>query len=257
VTDSVKQRVKAAGGKIDCKLRVSLSWFNGDDLDLHATTPEGGHVYFGNKQNILDVDMNAGGPQSRAPVENLAFDRLANGVYKVWVNQFRRRETVDLGFAIEVECGGQLHQYSHPKAVQQGANVPCFELHVEKGVLTAVKTDLPGGNASQEKWWVKTETLVPVQLVCHSPNHWGENAVGAKHLIFALKGCKNPGSTRGIFNEFLRGDLDRHRKVFEVLASKTKVQPSDEQVSGVGFTAARGDSVTVVVDGKRAYTLSF
>lgn len=32
---------------------------------------------------------------------------------------------------------------------------------------------------------------------------------------------------------------------------------ADEQVSGVGFTAARGDFVTVVVDGKRAYHLTF
>jgi hypothetical protein len=41
VTDSVKQRVKAAGGNVDAKLRVSLSWFNFDDLDIHAITPSG------------------------------------------------------------------------------------------------------------------------------------------------------------------------------------------------------------------------
>jgi hypothetical protein len=76
-------------------------------------------------------------------------------------------------------------------------------------------------------------------------------------LIFALQGCRNPGETRGIYNEFLRGDLEKHRKVFEVLGAKTKCPASYEQVSGVGFTAARGDSVTVVVDGKRVYTLVF
>jgi hypothetical protein len=47
--------------------------------------------------------MNAGGARSRTPVENLAFNRLENGVYKVYVNQFNRRETIDFGFAIEVE----------------------------------------------------------------------------------------------------------------------------------------------------------
>ena len=76
-------------------------------------------------------------------------------------------------------------------------------------------------------------------------------------LIFALKNCKCPDPVRGIYNEFLRSDLDKHRKVFEVLGAKTKCQPKadDDQVSGVGFTSARGDSVTIVVDGRRSYTL--
>lgn len=256
-TDSVKQRVKAAGGKIDCKLRVSLSWFNFDDLDLHARTPDGLHVHFADKKGILDVDMNAGGQQSRNAVENLAFTVLKDGVYKIWVNQFCRRETVDVGFAIEIEIGGQLHQFSHGKALANKEDVQCFEIHIKNGELVKIETPLTGGAISQEKWGVKTETLVPVTSIMYSPNHWGDNKVGAKHLIFALKDCKNPDKARGVYNEFLRPDLEKHRKVFEVLGAKTKCQPSDEQVSGVGFTAARGDSVTVVVDGKRAYVLTF
>lgn len=255
-TDSVKQRVKAAGGRIDCKLRVSLSWFNTDDLDLHAFTPSGTHIHFGNKAGILDVDMNVRG-ETRTPVENLAFNHLEDGVYKVAVNQYRRRETADVGFAIEVEYGGQVHQHSYGKSLADRENVECFRLHVKKGELVKVETDLPGGSVSQEKWGVKTEQLVPVAAAMFSPNHWGDSAVGARHLIFALKGCKNPGPTRGVYNEFLRSDLERHRKVFEVLGNKTKCPPADEQVSGVGFTAARGDSVTLVVDGRRAYTLTF
>jgi hypothetical protein len=249
--------VKAAGGKIDCKMRVSLSWFNFDDLDLHANTPRGVHIGFQNKAGILDVDMNAGGGRSRSAVENLAFNTLEDGTYRVWVNQFARRETVDIGFAIEVEFGGVIHQHSYAKSLKTGENVECFRLQVQKGELVKVETDLVGGSVSQDKWGVKTETLVPVAAVMYSPNHWGGNAAGAKHLVFALKDCKNPASTRGVFNEFLRSDLDKHRKVFEVLGAKTKCPPSDEQVSGVGFTAARGDSVTVVVDGKRSYLLTF
>ena len=160
-----------------------------------------------------------------------------------------------MGFAIEVEFGGQIHQYSYDKAVS--GDVPCFDLIVKDGVLKKVKTDLVGGSFTQEKWGVKTESLAPVVAVMNSPNHWGDNRVGAKHLIFALKDCKNPGSARGVYNEFLRSDLEQNRKVFECLGSKTKCVYADEQVSGVGFTAARGDSVTVVVDGHRTYTLMF
>ncbi len=257
VTDSVKARVKAAGGNVNALLRVSLSWFNTDDLDLHCNTPSGVHIYYGHGAGVLDVDMNAYGVPVRNPVENLAFNTLQDGVYEVWVNQYHRRESMDVGFAIEVEFGGAIHQYTHARGVSDMQNVPCLKLHIKDKQLTRIETDLPGGTASQEKWGVKTETLVPATLVCYSPNHWGGSTVGAKHLIFALQGCKNPGRARGIFNEYLRSDLDKHRKVFEVLGDKTKVAHSEDQVSGVGFTAARGDSVTVLVDGKRPYTLAF
>lgn len=258
VTDSVKQRVKAAGGNINAKLRVSLSWFNFDDLDLHAHTPGGTHVYYGNKFGILDVDMNAGLGKTRNAVENLAFNDLRrDGTYKIYVNQYNRRESIDVGFAIEVEFDGVVSQYSYSRAVS--GDVQCFNLEVKGGKLIAINPspELVGGNSSQEKWGVKTEGLVPVTAVMYSPNHWGGQAVGAKHLIFSLKDCQNPEPTRGIYNEFLRGDLEKHRKVFEVLGAKTKAKPTPDQVSGVGFTNGRNDSVTVVVDGRRSYTLSF
>lgn len=259
VTDSVKQRVKAAGGKIDCLFRISLSWFNKDDLDLHCYTPSGQHIYFGQKAKVLDVDMNAGFNLVRNPVENLAFDHLEDGIYRIVVNQYARRETEDVGFTIETEYGRIINQYSYGKAVKPSETIECFLMTVSNGKLVSTKvgSGLVGGMASQDKWGVKTETLVPVIAVMNSPNHWGSNEVGSKHTIFALDGCKNPDTTRGIYNEFLRGDLEKHRKVFEVLGAKTKCPPSDEQISGVGFTAARGDSVIIVVDDRRGYVLNF
>jgi hypothetical protein len=256
VTDSVKQRVKAAGGNVDAKLRVSLSWFNYDDLDIHAITPSGTHVFYANKLDILDVDMNAGGARSRTPVENLAFNRLENGVYKVYVNQFNRRETIDFGFAIEVEFEGQLQQYSYDKAMPNKSDVECFKLTVKDGRLVKLETQLKGGTSSQDKWGVKTQSLVPVKAMMFSPNHWNGEQVGARHVIFALENCKNPEATRGIYNEFLKNDLTKHRKVFEVLGAKTKCAFSEEQVSGIGFTAARNDSVVIVSNG-RSYNITF
>ncbi len=256
VTDSVKQRVKAAGGNVNALLRVSLSWFNTDDLDLHAILPTGTLIYYANKMGVLDVDMNAH-VLTRNPVENLAFSALKDGVYRIGVNQFRRRESADAGFAIEVEFGGVVHQYSHPRSPTQGETVECFRLHIKGGKLEKIETALVGGASSQEKWGVKTESLVPVAAAMYSPNAWNGSSVGAKHLILALKGCRNPEPTRGLYNEHLDGRLYPHRKVFEVLGSRATCPYSDEQVSGLGFTAARGDSVTVVVDGKRAYTLTF
>jgi hypothetical protein len=135
------------------------------------------------------------------------------------------------------------------------SDVPCFDLTVKDGRLVKLETKLRGGTSSQDKWGVKTQSLVPVKAMMFSPNYWGQE-VGARHVIFALEGCKNPEATRGIYNEFLKNDLTKHRKVFEVLGAKTKCAFSEEQVSGIGFTAARNDSVVIVSNG-RSYNITF
>lgn len=253
LTDGIKERVKAAGGNVNALMRVSLAWYNYDDLDIHAHTPDGNHIYFGAKQGILDVDMNAGYGRSRTPVENLAFNRLVNGTYRIVVNNYNRRETVNVGFELEFEFGGQLHKYVHANAVPNNGNILALEIDVLNGAVTAVRPGkgVQGGAFSREKWGVKTETLVKVDTIMLSPNHWDENKTGNKHWIFALSGCKNPDETRGIYNEFLRGDLEEHRKVFEVLGNKTKCPVADQQISGLGFSSTKQDSVVVVVRGAK------
>jgi hypothetical protein len=116
--------------------------------------------------------------------------------------------------------------------------------------------DMVGGGMSRERWGVATETFVKVNTLLYSPNYWGEQLIGNRHYIFALDGCVNDEPTRGIYNEYLNSVLDPHRKVFEVLGSKTLCPPSDDQISGVGFSSTRGDIVTIRAD-KRVYEVSF
>lgn len=262
VADSIKQRVKAAGGNIDAALRVSLAWTNFDDLDIHCHCPEG-HVFFHNKMGILDVDMNAGGGHTREPVENLAWVRPRDGQYRISVHNYAKRETTNVGFSLELECGGRLEQYVHAQAVPDQATVKCLSFTMAGGALTALTVDSPalvGGSVSVQKWGVTTQTLVAVNTIMLSPNHWDDQAVGNRHYFFMLRGCLSPDPARGLYNEFLRPELERHRKVFEVLAAKTKCPPTADQLSGVGFSAGRGDTVVVVVKGKRinkAYEVAF
>ena len=263
VADSIKQRVKRAGGNTNAALRVSLAWHNHDDLDIHAHCPEG-HIYFGNRGSILDVDMNVGRGTTRTPVENLSWSKPRDGAYEISVDQFCRRETTDVGFTLEVECNGHISQYSHAGAVQDGKTVKCMSFQMHNGEMRDFKihtTDLTGSDISTQKWGIHTETLVPVSTILKSPNHW-EHAghVGNQHWFFMLENCHNPEPTRGIYNEFLRGDLEPHRKVFEVLGSKTKCVPVPDQLSGVGFTAARDDQVVVQVataTSNRTYNIKF
>ena len=251
ITDSIKERVKKAGGNVSAPFRVSLSWFNYDDLDIHAQTPRGHHIYFGNKSTILDVDMNAGSGRSRQPVENLAWTRLEDGWYKVWVNQYCLRESSDIGFDIEVENNGQLQQYSYNKRVTGDVQVGEFLLKDGLIVDQKISSELQGNTTPVEKWGVKTNTPVRVQLLMNSPNHWDNNAIGNKHWFFILENCINNMPARGIYNEFLNGTLEKHRKVFEVLGDKTKCQSTNDQLSGVGFSSTRNDHVIVTAHSDR------
>jgi hypothetical protein len=273
VADSIKERVKKAGGKVDgALLRISLSWFNYDDLDLHIHEPPGRGVYghgmhinFRNKRGwtggILDVDMNAGSGQTREAVENVVWaTKPPDGAYRIGVHNYAHRETRDPGFVIETECEGKVSHYSFHKAVRQGQEVIVATLHVKNGVIERVEpgdAGITAANISQEKWGLTTERYVKVNTVMLSPNYWGDNAVGNKHTFFVIDGAKSDEDARGFYNEFLHPRLEPHRKVFEIIGDKTKCRPTEGHLAGLGFSSTKKDSFLVrVQSGKKQRILN-
>lgn len=258
VADSVKERVKQAGGNVNALLRVSLSWRNADDLDIHCITPSGAEIYYGNKAGVLDVDMNAGGRSAEEPVENLAFNDLKDGVYKVYVHNFskrtgQRRAGDGDGFTVETEYRGEIKQYTYFPDVSAYRKINCLTITVRNGAVEIVhNTGLEVGTVrAAEKWGVKTGFPARVKLVLLSPNHWDQSSrTGNKHWFFCLEDCLNPDPVRGIYNEFLAPELARHRKVFEVLGGRAKCQPSSDQLSGLGFSETRNETTTLLADGR-------
>ena len=78
--------------------------------------------------------------------------------------------------------------------------------------------------------------------------------MGNKHTFFILHGAKNDEPTRGIYNEFLHPRLEPHRKVFEVIGDKTKCQPTDGQLSGLGFSSTKRTNILIrVQQGKKQH----
>jgi hypothetical protein len=262
IADSIKERVKKAGGNVtNAKLRVSLSWFNYDDLDVHVWEPCSTHIYFHNKRGrfgVLDVDMNIS-PTTREAVENVAWREVPDGIYKIMVHNFNHREEKDVGFVIEIENNGWITHYNYPRELRQRQEVPVAMLRMKGGNIDQIEV-APGittNAVSQEKWGLKTENYVRVNAVTLSPNFWGSNAVGNKHTFFVLNGAMNNEPCRGIYNEFLHPRLEKHRKVFEVIGDKTKCQPTDGQLSGLGFSSTKQDAVIVRVNNKRLYRVRF
>lgn len=268
ISDAIKQRVKEVGGKVDGYMRISLHWYNYDDLDLHMDSPYG-HIYYGNKADLLDVDMNAGGGNafeehdnpkkySRNAVENIIFSGIPKtGTYKVFVNNFAKVENIDLGFEVEVELNGVVHTYVYDKDVPHKSNVPVLDFTSNGCEVIFTKEHLSSATASKEIWGVKTQNFVEVSAICLSPNYWGNNKVGAKHYFFMLKDCKNPDAVREYFNEYLKDELTKnHKRVFEVLASKALTPYDDNQMSGLGFIATSRNSLMVRVDSGKIYKVN-
>lgn len=183
-----------------------------------------------------------------------------DGIYKVRVHNYRQRESIDVGFTLEVENHGDISTYHYPLPVT--GNVESLHITVKGGQVIDITphSKIEGGNSSKDEWGLKTQSLVKVDTITFSPNYWTDNAVGNKHWFFILHGCHNPEPIRGFFNEYLSPQLDKHRKVFEVLGDQTKVQPADEQLSGLGFSSTKQDKVKMLVttgSSTRAYEINF
>lgn len=249
VTDSIKEKVKSAGGNIDGYLRVSLSWFNFDDLDVSIVEPDGNRIYFCNKQSIkthgtLDVDMNAGSGKTRTPVENIIYPHnhnMINGVYKIEVNNYNKRENIDVGFILEIEYDNVIQQYTYTKPVKHKEIIHIGDIIYKNNILDfkSNNTCTDGNTISKECWGIKTNNFAKVDTIMLSPNYWDDNAIGNKHYFFMLNQCLNDDTARGLYNEYLSNELNDHRKVFEILASRLKCEKSNEQLSGIGFSSTQ------------------
>lgn len=260
VADSIKERVKKAGGDVKGEMRVSLSWSNHDDLDLHVIQPNGSRIYYGDKRGytkgVLDVDMNAGCRTTREPVENTTWTKIPtqNGSYKVIVNQYRRREQQFEGFEVEIELQGEVFNFSFDKNGSSGKDTEVATIEVRDG-SARILGDKKGSYSSKEKWGLKTGLFHEVKAITTSPNYWGENKVGNKHFFFLLENCFPTEKLRPFYNEFLDNSLNKNRKVFEVLGDKLKLDESTDGLAGLGFSETMQNDFFVEVEGSFKRTL--
>ncbi len=276
-TDSVKERVKRAGGDVDSGRRVSLSWFNTDDLDLHIVEPSGNEIYFSNagkrhpSSGILDVDMNVNsGDAATDAVENISWNGdMPHGEYIVYVKNYTNRNgNKDVGFNLQLEFDGVTQDYGYVKEVghQERVTVLAFNYvggHKPVTLRKSVTSPfLVEGSCNASTWGLEQESFVPVTMMMNSPNFWGNNEVGNKHFIFMLEGCMSTEPVTGFFNEYMHLDLREHGDVLEKLAQSLKTPlTGEEQVSGVGFSVTKRNNaivrVTTTGDKTNHYNIQF
>jgi len=263
IADSdIKKNVKNAGGNVDGVLRFSIQWnhkgtYNRNDYDAHCIEPSGNPIYFPNKGRVhqssgmLDVDI-IDPKKDKPAVENITWtdkNRMQEGIYRFIVHTYNDRGGVD-GFSAEIEYDGQIYSFDYPKPSKHNAKVIIARVLYSHRDGIKFLTSLESTMISKEIWGIKTNNFTKVNVLMYSPNYWdGQESNGNKHYFFFIDGCKNETTPRGFFNEFLNNDLTPHRKVFEALGSKMRVEESDHQLSGVGFSSTQKNSILARVKG--------
>lgn len=263
ISDSnIKENVKSAGGRVDGDLRFSIQWNDLEhdtcDLDAHCKEPSGEEIYFSHAkkphysetQGQLDVDIIR--PQESIPaVENITWasrKTMDDGVYKFFVHNYSGGNKT--GFRAEIEFDGQIHSFDYNKPTRTRQITDVAHVELKNGIFTITNL-LPSNLSSKEVWNLKTNSFVPVSVVMYSPNYWDEQrGIGHRHYFFMLKDCINSEHTNGFFNEYLKEELTKHKRVFEALGGKMAVMGTEDQLSGIGFSSTKRNELIVKVEGQ-------
>ena len=114
----IEERLDRAGAKSG-DVQISLAWNNVNDLDLHVVTPSSETISFSSKRSScdgeLDVDMNAGGPSSNKPVENVFWPtgQAPRGEFIVAVHHYANHGGADpTRYQVIVKVDGETRKFS-------------------------------------------------------------------------------------------------------------------------------------------------
>jgi hypothetical protein len=224
--------------------------------------PNGFRVYFSNRRQkspcggVLDLDANGADGQRSDPSENIYYsDRrtMKYGTYTLQVNNYNRRSN-GVGFEVEIDFDGQVHNIAYDKIMRTGDYVTVAEIEYSKDGFKIIKS-LPTSQTARKIWNIQTQTFQKVNVMMLSPNYWDGQGVGNKHYFFMLEDCLDDGQARPFYNEFLKADLDKHRKVMEMVGAKLLTEGTDRQLSGLGFSSTQRNDVLCRVTGAFTRTI--
>lgn len=271
----IKESLREKGVSVDGFMRCSISWnderptslFNTKgvyDADIHCMLPIAGkEIYYSNKYDALtggrlnhDIQV----PDGVAEENILFVKKPMGGDYRFIVKNYTRNRgkiVNNNGFTLELEIDGEIKSYVYKHNHQSDIYAVTVSLR-EDGYSVKIDDSLTeiNDNASKEVWGLDTNKFHKVNLLCKSPNHWGDSSVGSLSYLFLLEGCKADIPLRAYHASQLNSELHKVRKDLDMLADYTMVQPtSEDELSGLGFNATVAEELIVKVEG--SFTKTF
>lgn len=258
----IKEAVASRGGKTDAKIRVSIHFPDTtDDYDLHCYEPNNRHIYYMNRREAHPssgmLDLDAQGCDGNYPpdkrVENLTYSNLSKmpkGYYELKVNNYSNNG-LHTKFNVEVEIDGDITLLEFDKTSKSN-EASIGKLYFDGNSVTYTPencTVKEGKTISRNIWNLETNQFHKVNLVCESPNHWGNNNIGTKEYFFMLQGCKSDQPMRAFHIDQLNSELMANRRAIDLLGNYKMVEPSDKQLSGIGFNGTVRDELIVRAKG--------
>lgn len=258
----IKEAIESRGGKTQGCLNIRLAFpKTTSDYDLWVVEPNGHKICYGNRRSVQSssgmLDLDAQGADGSFPpdkrVENAIYtdsNKMPIGDYQVLINNYRNVND-GFGFDLEVEIEGDVNTFNYNKKIENKETIKACIINWNGKVFT-VKPVIPITNSnfiSKEIYGLETNQFHKVNLVCLSPNHWGNSQEGHKYYMFMLESCKSPTSIRGFHNEDLIPSLYDHRRVLEVLGTVQMVESTEGQLSGLGFNSTIKSEIILKLKG--------
>ena len=103
---------------------------------------------------------------------------------------------------------------------------------------------------TKEIYNLTTKEFYKVNLICLSPNHWGDNQQGNKHYFFMIENCKTEDKIRSFHIENLNSELYPARKTLERISASNLLETTFNQLSGLGFNSTIRDEVILKIKGE-------
>lgn len=239
---TIKQRVEFAGGQYEGNdIRASLLWNTRSDLDLHAKAPHDSHIYFGKirgNYGYLDVDMNVSG-ETLEPVENIRWQHAPNGIYEIWVNNYRDRNHQYNPYKVELEVNGKIYNFEGT-LTDTGNEQSIVRFSYSRGSQPSI---IGAKNvAIGQAWNLDLAQYHEVTGIVKTPNQWGNAKVnsGDAQIIMLLEGAKDvsSGSGRGFLTEMLVSELQPIRSTLNAFVANQQIEGiEDATANGIGLSA--------------------
>lgn len=257
---NIKDNVKSAGGNIEAIVRCSLQWNDEDtkgivDFDLHCKETPGDEIYYGRKKSFrtggwLDVDMIR---PTGIGIENIVHqNKIPDGKYYYYIKNFCGGQ--NKGFKVEIEFEGNVFNYHYTSSLAYKQDVGVAITTVKNGQIS-IEHLLPESMSNKTIYNLETNKFHKVNLICLSPNYWGKSNAGIKQYMFMLENCKTDVPIVSFHTENLLPILAEKNAAMRDLAYITMIEPTGNQLAGLGFNASVRKDIILKLKGSFPRTI--